>query len=96
MSDQLREDQMSIKPLGLASLLLVTACLEAGEPVVADYNGRIVKVQYHPYALGDDYEGSPVHAKAAETCSLDGREEAIYQGVRRVSEYAGEHVFLCR
>jgi hypothetical protein len=80
----------------LTPLVALTACLEAGEPMVSDYNGRIVKVQYHNVPLGDNYRGSPIYAKAVETCKLDGRKDAIYQGMKRVSDYAGEHTFLCR
>jgi hypothetical protein len=79
----------------LATAVTLSACIEAGEPMVSDYNGRTVKVQFHPYPLGSDYKQSPIYVKALETCALDGRSEAVYQGMRRVSEFAGEHVFLC-
>lgn len=75
--------------------LALSACFEAGEPMVSDYNGRIVKVQFHNYPLGDNYKDSPIYAKALETCAIDGRSNAIYQGVRSVGQYAGEHTFLC-
>ena len=75
--------------------LALAGCLEAGEPMVADYNGRIVKVQYHNFALGDEYKASPIYAKAVETCKLDGRDDAKYQGMRSVGDFSGEHVFLC-
>lgn len=84
------------KLFAVAPLLAVTGCLEAGEPMVSDYNGRIVKVQFHNVALGDNYRESPIYAKAVETCKLDGRNDATYQGVRPVGDFAGEHVFLCR
>lgn len=72
----------------------LAACLptDAPKPLVSDYNGHVVKVQYHPYALGTEYKASPVYAVARETCGSD----ASYQGVRRVSDYAGEHTFLCQ
>ena len=74
----------------------LTACLEVPGPVVADYNGRIVKIQYHPYPLpSESYKASPIYAKAVETCRLDGRDDALYQGVTAVSQYAGHHTFLC-
>lgn len=85
-----------MKKMVFALPLVLAACLEAGEPMVADYNGRIVKVQYHGFALGDNYRESPIYAKAVETCRLDGKNDAIYQGVRQVGQYSGEHVFLCR
>ncbi len=63
---------------------------------IIDYNGRIVKVQFHNVALGENYRESPIYAKAVETCKLDGRSDAAYQGVRPIGDLAGEHVFLCR
>lgn len=77
-------------------LVALAACdVAAPTPIVSDYNGRTVKVQYHSFALGDGYRDSPVYFKAVETCKLDGRRDAAYQGVRNVSQYSGEHVFLC-
>ena len=70
---------------------LLAACVESS-PLVSDFNGHTVKVQYHSYPLGDDYRASPVYEKARETCGSD----ATYQGVRRVDQYTGEHVFLCK
>lgn len=83
------------KILGLICLSALGACVDAGQPLVSDYNGRIVKVQYHGFALGNDYQESPIYLKAVETCKLDGRSEAVYQGVRQLGDFAGEHVFLC-
>ncbi|ARC90224.1 hypothetical protein [Rhodovulum sp. MB263] len=60
--------------------------------MVSDYNGHMVKVVSHPYALGDKYKQSPIYTVAKETCG----KEAVYQGVRQINEYQGEHVFLCR
>jgi hypothetical protein len=76
--------------------IALAGCMDAGEPLVSDYNGRIVKIQYHTVPLGDNYQGSPIYEKAVETCALDGRSDAVYQGMTRVSEYTGEHIFLCR
>lgn len=79
-----------------ATPLVLMACMDAGAPMVSDYNGRVVKIQYHNFPLGEDYQASPIYSKAIETCALDGRKDAIYQGMRSVSQYAGEHTFLCR
>ncbi len=75
--------------------LALFACSEPSPPLVADYNGRTVKIQYHNVPLGDNYKGSPIYATAVETCMLDGRSEASYQGMRKVGDFAGEHSFLC-
>lgn len=80
-----------MRPVLIVPMFLLTACVET-KPIVSDYNGHIVKVQFHPYALGDDYKGSPIYETARDTC---GR-EAVYQGVRQIDPYTGEHVFLCR
>ena len=77
------------------ALLFLSGCVSAAAPMVSDYNGRTVKVQFHSFPLGEDYRGSPIYAKAVETCRLDGRDDAVYQGMRLVGEYAGEHTFLC-
>lgn len=81
--------------LGLLSLVALAGCMGSGEPMVSDYNGRIVKVQFHDVALGTNYKQSPIYAKAVETCKLDGRSDATYQGVKALGNYQGEHVFLC-
>lgn len=81
-----------MRALALLPVLVLCACVEPSPPMVSDYNGRTVKVIYHPYPLGDDYRESPIYAKAVETCGG----EAVYQGTRQISEYQGEHVFLCR
>lgn len=78
----------------IASLGFLAGCLDpstAPPPMVSDFNGHTVKVIYHTYALGDGYRESPAYAVAAQTCGGD----ATYQGVRQVSQYQGEHVFLC-
>ena len=80
----------------IALPIVLVGCMDPGEPLVSDYNGRMVKLQYHTVPLGDNYRESPIYAKAVETCALDGRKDAIYQGMTRVSDYVGEHVFLCR
>ena len=85
---------MKFLPIALAATL--AACVTAPPPAVTDYNGRIVRVQYHSYNLGEGYHASPVYQTAVETCRLDGRDDAIYQGVRPLSQYQGEHTFLCR
>ena len=77
----------------LLALLPLCACVDAASaPMVSDFNGNTVKVIYHRYALGANYQASPVYATAAQTCGTD----AVYQGVRVISEYQGEHIFLCR
>lgn len=83
--------------LALVPLAFLTGCLDGGgEPMVSDYNGRIVKVQFHNVPLGENYRESPIYVTALETCRLDDRNDAIYQGVRPVGNYAGEHTFLCQ
>ncbi len=81
-----------MRTIALLPVLALAACVEAGPPMVSDYNGETVKLISHPYPLGADYRSSPIYTKAAETC---GR-EAVYQGTRQIGEYQGEHVFLCR
>jgi hypothetical protein len=83
-----------MKKICFSVALVLAACDTAGVPMVSDYNGRIVKVQFHNVALGADYAASPIYLKAVETCKLDGRSDATYQGVRPVGQYAGEHTFL--
>lgn len=75
----------------LACLLPLCACVEAAPPMVSDYNGNLVKLVYHNVPLGNSYKGSPLYAKAVEVCGRD----ATYQGMRQISEYQGEHAFLC-
>ena len=73
----------------------LAACVGAAEaPMVSDFNGHTVKVVYHPYALGAEYRSSPAYAKAKETCGASS--DPSYQGVRRLNDYQGEHVFLCQ
>lgn len=77
-------------------LPVLAACdTGGGTPMVSDYNGRIVKVQFHNVPLGANYKQSPIYSKAVETCQLDGRNDATYQGAQPVGQYAGEHTFLC-
>ncbi|WP_271879625.1 hypothetical protein [Phaeobacter italicus] len=83
------------KLLAIAPVAALAGCMGSGEPMVSDYNGRIVKVQFHDVALGANYKQSPIYAKAVETCKLDGRSNANYQGVKALGNYQGEHVFLC-
>nr|WP_325249443.1 hypothetical protein [Amylibacter sp.] len=84
-----------MKNLLFLVLPMLVACNTTSEPMVADYNGRIVKVQFHDVPLGANYKASPIYLKAVETCMLDGRSDATYQGVRSLGQYAGEHTFLC-
>ncbi len=79
----------------LLTIPMLAACNTTGAPTVADYNGRIVKIQFHDVPLGSNYKASPIYLKAVETCMLDGRNDASYQGVRSLGQYAGEHTFLC-
>ena len=82
--------------IALVLPLALVACVDAAPPpVVSDYNGRIVRVQYHGFPLGENFRESPVYAVAVQTCGLDGRNDASYQGVRPVGQYSGEHTFLC-
>ena len=76
----------------LALPLSLAACLELPPPMVSDYNGYMVKIVDHPYALGSAYKQSPIYTVARETCGKD----AIYQGMKQISEYQGEHIFMCR
>ena len=80
----------------LAAVVALSGCVEAAAqsapPMVSDYNGNVVKVIYHPYALGANYRSSPVWKVAAEVCGGD----AVYQGVRRISPYQGEHILICK
>ncbi len=78
--------------LALVFAALLAACVDAAPPLVSDFNGHTVKLVYHPYPLGADYKGSPLYSTAVETCGSD----AVYQGMRQVSQYQGEHIFLCR
>ena len=81
---------MRLALVALACLPVLTACVES-EPMVADYNGHIVKRRFHNVPLGDGYRDSPLYAKAVEVCGG----EATYQGMLQVGEYQGEHAFLC-
>ncbi|OLS46850.1 hypothetical protein [Rhodovulum sulfidophilum] len=76
----------------LALPVSLAACIAVPPPMVSDYNGHMVKIVDHPYALGDKYKQSPIYTLAKETCG----KEAVYQGMRQINEYQGEHVFLCR
>lgn len=83
--------------LAIAFALSLSGCVEAiaqsaPPPMVSDFNGHVVKVVYHPYALGENYKLSPVWKVAAEVCGGD----AVYQGMRHLTPYQGEHVFLCK
>ena len=89
---------MKIIYAALAACLTLTACIEPNPPAVSDYNGRTVKVQGRIYALngpGQNIKDYPEYQLAIETCALDGRHEARYQGYRMISDYSGEHVFIC-
>ena len=81
--------------LAIAPIAILAGCMASSEPMVSDYNGRIVKVQFHDVALGANYKQSPIYAKTVETCKLDGRSDATYQGVKALGNSQGEHVFLC-
>lgn len=81
-----------MKYAALFAVLPFAACVEAAPPMVSDYNGNIVKVIYHTVPLDANYRASPIYQTAVETCGS----EAVYQGMRRVSQYQGEHTFLCR
>ena len=91
---------MEMRIVVLLATLTLAGCVDVSPaPVVSDYNGRIVKIQDMggTYSLqGRTAADSPAVALAQETCALDGRKSATYQGFRMVSQYAGEHVFLCR
>ena len=79
--------------LALVLTFALAGCVEAQTPpMVADFNGHVVKVIYHPYALGANYRKSPVYAVARDVCGGD----AVYQGTRKLTPYQGEHIFLCR
>ena len=79
--------------LAFALPVILAACVASAEtPTVSDYNGHTVKVISHPYALGHEWKKSPTYAVAVQTCGRD----AVYQGTRRINQYQGEHVYLCR
>lgn len=79
--------------LTLALPFALAACVASAEtPVVSDYNGHTVKVLSHPYALGPNWQKSPTYAVAVQACGRD----AVYQGTRQISQYQGEHVYLCK
>lgn len=72
---------------------VLAACVASAEtPVVSDYNGHTVKVVSHPYPLGDKWRQSPTYAVAVKVCGRD----AVYQGTRQISQYQGEHIYLCK
>lgn len=74
----------------VAIFVCLSACVSE-TPLVSDFNGYTVRIVSHAYPLGDGYKESPIYTKAVETCGGD----AAYQGVRRITEFQGEHVFLC-
>lgn len=88
---------MTFRPAAALVLALsVSGCVEAiaesaPPPMVSDFNGHVVKVVYHPYALGANYRGSPIYDVAAKVCGGD----AIYQGMKQTTPYQGEHILLC-
>jgi len=87
-----------MKTIATIPLLLLAACaspqIAKPVPLVTDYNGHMVKVQWHQFHLGASYQASPAYATAVETCARDGFSDAIYQGVRVVA-YDGIHTFIC-
>lgn len=87
--------------LTITASLALSACVDISDPaMVSDYNGRVVKIidhgGYYPLnTQGLDVKDSAAYKLAVETCALDGRKDAKYQGVRIVAEATGEHTFLC-
>lgn len=81
--------------LALSVMVALTACMETPSPMVSDYNGRVVKITDQAAPLGRDYRKTAIYAKAVQTCHMDGRDDAEYQGTRPISDFQGEHIFLC-
>lgn len=80
------------KTILFASFVSLTACLEAGEPVVAGYNGDSVNIQNSTIVTTAPTEAD--FAKANAICSK-GNRKAEYASTRMISEYTQEHLFLC-
>ncbi len=72
--------------------LVLAACVtSAPPPIVSDYNGHMAKIIYHSVPLGDAWRSSPTYEAAKQACGRD----AVYQGVRQINQYQGEHVYMC-
>lgn len=63
------------------------------EPRVTDFNGHMVRISYHPYAVGNAPE-SPIVKKANQVCSGVGK-VASYGSFVRVNPYEGIHTYVC-
>lgn len=72
---------------------VLTACVEADQPMISDFNGNSVKVVSYPYAANNDPR-SPTWQTADAICKRAGK-TAQYGSTRVLNAYQGEHTFLC-
>lgn len=82
-----------MKYLAAVSIIPLTACVPAGEPIISDFNGDSVKLVQNNY-FGEGVRGPQTDAEAARICGKSGK-TAEYASIRQVADYQVEHLYLC-